>query len=121
MIQSEQKKQGWHEDLVVLGYGPPLPAPIPAEHTTLTAIDIPEFHAFIQETDTVAINEADDEGLHTPLLIDSLDLAAWTSLFVLATTDKPKTVDSEKRTVSCMSCLSTTSRKQIDLLYLCRR
>ena len=93
MIQSDPKTQVWNEDLVVLGYGPPLPAPIPAVQATLTAIDIPEFHTFIQETDTVTINEADDEGLHTPLLIDSLDLAAWTSLFVLATTDKTKTVD----------------------------
>lgn len=76
-----------------LGYGPPLPAPIPAVQATLTAIDIPEFHTFIQEMDTMTINEADDEGLHTPLLIDSLDFAAWTSLFVLATTDKTKTVD----------------------------
>jgi hypothetical protein len=30
----------------------------------------------------------DEEGLHTPLLLDSLDLAAWTSLFVLANTYK---------------------------------
>ena len=90
MIQSEQKTQVWNEDLVALGYGPPLPAPIPAVQTTLTAINIPEFHTFIQETDTVAINEADEEGLHTPLLIDSLDLAAWTPLFVLATTDKTR-------------------------------
>ena len=99
---------------MVLGYGPPLPAPIPAEHTTLTAIDIPEFHAFIQETDTVAINEADDEGLHTPLLIDSLDLAAWTSLFVLATTDKPKTVDRLRKTHSKLHELLVDDEQEAD-------
>jgi hypothetical protein len=26
------------------------------------AIDIPEFHTFIQKTDTVAVNEIDEEG-----------------------------------------------------------
>lgn len=35
----------------------------------------------------------DEEGLHTPFILDSLDLAAWTSLFVLATTYKHRTVD----------------------------
>ena len=76
-----------------MGYGPPLPAPIPAVQATMAAIDIPEFHAFIQDTNIVAVNEADEEGLHAPLLLDTLDLAAWTSLFVLATSDKQKTVD----------------------------
>ena len=93
MQQSEQKTQEWHENLVAMGYGPPLPAPIPAVQVTLAATDIPEFHTFIQDADTVAVNEADDDGLHAPLLLDSLDLAAWTSLFVLATTDKQKTIE----------------------------
>ena len=93
MQQSEQKTQVWSEEMVAMGYGPPLPAPIPAVQTTLAAIDIPEFHNFIQESDTAAANKMDDEGLHNPLLLDSLDLAAWTSLFVLATTDKQRTVE----------------------------
>ena len=114
MIQSEQKTQVWNEDMVALGYGPPLPAPIPAVQTTLTAINIPEFHTFIQETDTVAINEADEEGLHTPLLIDSLDLAAWTSLFVLATTDKTKTVDRLKNAHSKLQELLIEDEQEAD-------
>ena len=76
-----------------MGYGPPLPAPIPAVQATIAAIDIPEFHTFIQEIDTVAVNETDEEGLHFPILLDTLDLAAWTSLFVLSTSDKQKTLD----------------------------
>ena len=91
--QSEQKTQEWNGNLVEMGYGPPLPAPIPAVQATLAAIDIPEFHTFIQEIDAVAVSEADEEGLHAPLLLDTLDLAAWTSLFVLATSDKQKTLD----------------------------
>ena len=75
-----------------MGYGPPLPAPIPAVQTTLSAIDLPELHQFIQENDTAALTDCDDEGVHQPLLIDSLDLSLWTSLFVTATTDPAKTL-----------------------------
>jgi hypothetical protein len=75
-----------------MGYGPPLPAPIPAVQTTLSAIDSPEIHQFIQECDTAALTNGDDEGGHAPLLLDSLDLALWTSLFITATTDPVKTV-----------------------------
>lgn len=92
VTQSEQKTQAWCEDLVKLGYAPPLPAPIPAVQSTIAAINIPEFHSYIQEADLAAIGDTDDEGLHAPLLLDSLDLAAWTSLFVLATTDSVKAV-----------------------------
>ena len=46
----------------------------------------------MQELDTAAINDIDEEGVHAPLLLDTLDLAAWTLLFVLATTDRTKTV-----------------------------
>ena len=72
--QSEQKTQEWHENLVAMGYGPPLPAPIPVVQTTLAAIDIPELHTFIQETNTVTVNETDEEGLRAPLILDTLDL-----------------------------------------------
>ena len=78
--------------MVTLGYGPPLPAPISAVQTTMAAIDVPEFHAFIQESDIAVINEADDEGMHRPLLLDTLDLASWTTRFVTATTDTTKTI-----------------------------
>ena len=75
-----------------MGYGPPLPAPIPAVQTTLSAIDLPELHQYVQECDTTALTECDEEGGHLPLLIDSLDLSLWTSLFVTATTDPNKTM-----------------------------
>lgn len=75
-----------------MGYGPPLPAPIPAVQTTLSAIDLPELHQFVQDGDSAALTNGDEEGGHTPLLLDSLDLALWTSLFVTATIDPVKTM-----------------------------
>ena len=74
------------------GYGPPLPAPIPAVQTTIAAIDEQDFHTFWQESDLAEIKDADEEGLYAPLLLDLLDLASWTSLFVLATTYRAKNV-----------------------------
>ena len=91
--QSEQKTQEWHGNMVEMGYGPPLPAPIHVVQVTVAAINFPEFHAFIQEIDTVTVNETDEEGLHAPLWLDTLDLATWTSLFVPETLDKQQTVD----------------------------
>ena len=79
-----------------MGYGPPLPAPIPAVQTTLSAIDLPELHQYVQESDTAALADCDEEGVHQPLLIDSLDLSLWTSLFVTATTDPNKTINNVK-------------------------
>ena len=75
-----------------MGYGPPLPAPIPAMQTTLFAIDLPELHQFVQENDTTALANGKEEGGHTPLLLDSHDLALWTSLFVTATTNPTRTM-----------------------------
>jgi hypothetical protein len=40
------------------------------------------------------INDVDREGVHAPLLLDTLDLVAWTSLFVLATADPVRTYGS---------------------------
>jgi hypothetical protein len=79
-----------------MGYGPPLPAPIPVVQTTLSVIDLPELHQFIQESNVAALADCDDEGVHQPLLIDSLDLSLWTSLFVTATTDPVKTLANVK-------------------------
>ena len=92
MRQSETKGQMWYDDLQKMGYGQPLPASIPAVQTTIAEIDVPKFHSCVQEMDLAAINDVDDEGVHAPLLLDILDLAAWTSLFVLATVDPVKTV-----------------------------
>lgn len=75
-----------------MGYGPPLPAPIPAVQTTISAIDLPELHRFVQDSDNTALTNGEEEGGHTPLLLDSLDLALWTSLFITATTDPTKTL-----------------------------
>ena len=86
------KEPAWNSELVAMGYGPPLPAPIPAVQTTLSAIDLPELHQFVQENDTAALANSDEEGGQIPLLLDSLDLALWTSLFVTATTDPAKTL-----------------------------
>ena len=82
----------WNNELVAMGYGPPLPAPIPAVQTTLSAIDLPELHRFVQECDTAALTNSDEEGGQIPLLLDSLDLALWTSLFVTATNDPARTM-----------------------------
>jgi hypothetical protein len=79
-----------------MGYSPPLPAPIPAVQTTLSAIDLPELHKFVQESDTTALADCDEDGVHQPLLIDSLDLSLWTSLFVTATTDPNRTMHNIK-------------------------
>lgn len=75
-----------------MGYGPPLPAPIPAVQTTLSAIDLPEPHQLVQENDTATLVNSDEEGGRIPLLLDSLDLALWTSLFVTATMDPARTL-----------------------------
>ena len=75
-----------------MGYGPPLPAPVHAVQTTMSAIDLPELHQFVQENDIVALANGDEEGGHTQLLLDSLDLALWTSLFVTATNDPARTL-----------------------------
>lgn len=70
-----------------MGYGPPLLAPIPAVQTTLSPIDLLDLHKFVQDSDNTMLTNCEEEGGHTPLLLDLLDLALWTSLFVTATTD----------------------------------
>ena len=61
-------------------------------HCPLSAIDMPELHQYIQENDAAALADCDEEGVHQPLLIDSLDLSLWTSLFVSTTNDPTKTM-----------------------------
>ena len=39
-----------------------------------------------------ALNNMDEEGMHSPLLLDSWDLALWTFMFVMAITDKDQTL-----------------------------
>jgi hypothetical protein len=75
-----------------MGYGPPLPAPIPIIRTTLSPIGLPELHRFIQDCDTATLADYDDKGLHLPFFLDSLDLALCTPLFVATTTVPNRTL-----------------------------
>lgn len=75
-----------------MGYNPLLPAPISAVQTTLSAIDLPNMHKFIQEYDMTALTNCEEEGVHLLMLLDSLDIALWTSLFVTATNDPNRTI-----------------------------
>ena len=93
-MQNNNKGPSWNEKLVAMGYGLPLPAPIPAVQTTLSAIDLHELHKFIQENDTVTFTNYEEKDAHMPLLIDSLDLALWTSLFITTTNDPNITLPS---------------------------
>jgi hypothetical protein len=110
--QSEPKGQAWYEDSTKMGYGPPLPAPIPAVQTTLAAIDVPEFHSCVHELDLIAINDVDEEGVHAPMRLDTLDFATWIFLFVLATTDRTRTVARLKSAQTRLPdlCWKTSSR-----------
>ena len=56
----------WCEELVTLGYGPSLLAPIPTVQATLCAIDMPNLHKSIQEIDTTTLNECEVKGVYTP-------------------------------------------------------
>ena len=71
---------GWLPDLNKLRYKEPLFAPSPAVQVTLTAIDEPEIHTFIQKTDMAALSDIDDDGEHAPLLLETLDLSHWVSI-----------------------------------------
>ena len=47
---------------------------------------------YLHENDIAALANDDEEGGQTPLLLDSLDLALWTSMFITTTTDLTKTM-----------------------------
>lgn len=74
-LQNINKGSTWNGELLAMGYGSPLPAPILVVQTILSAIDLPKMHKVIQDNDTTTLIDCDDEGIHLPLLIDSLDLA----------------------------------------------
>lgn len=40
----------------------------------------------------MTLNNNDEESLHVPLLLDTLDLASWIFMFILATAYRIKTV-----------------------------
>lgn len=91
-LQNVANGPTWCEELVTLGYGPPLPPPNPAVQMTLCAIDLPNLHKLIQGTDNAALNEVDEEGVHTPLL------------FVTATYDPSKLVANLKEKKKKNTC-----------------
>ena len=67
--------------------------PIMANEQIWTLIcHLPDLHKFIQERDIVALTNCKEGGAHLPMLLDSLDLALWTSLFVTATNNPNKTI-----------------------------
>lgn len=47
-----------------------------------------EIHSFIQKTDLEAFANKDDEGMHAPMLLATLDLSHWTAIMQVAITDK---------------------------------
>lgn len=91
-MQTINKEPVWNGELLAMGYNPPLPAPIPTIQTTLSAIDLSELHQYIQKCSTASLTYCNEEGVHLPLMIDSLDLFLWTSLFVTTTTESNKTL-----------------------------
>jgi cation transport regulator ChaC len=72
---------------VALGYGEPLFVPTPAVQATIACIADPEFHEFMQTADKNAFADQDEEGVHAPLLLSTLDLSHWTALMNAATVD----------------------------------
>ena len=69
MQQSKQKSPIWFSELVALRYGLLLPTLIHVVQTTIASIDMLKLHSYIQEIDVARLNEADDEGVHTPLCL----------------------------------------------------
>lgn len=61
-------------DLAELGYKNPLPAPSPAVQGTLASLNSAAIHSFIQEQETAALLDLDEDGEHAPLLLATLDL-----------------------------------------------
>ena len=54
---------------------------------TLACIDDVEIHNFIQKTDLEAFANKDDEGVHAPMLLATLDLSHWIAIMQVAITD----------------------------------
>jgi hypothetical protein len=80
----------WLPDLITMGYGEPLPAPVPAVQATLATLDAPPIHEYIQTQDRGALLEIDEEGEHPPLLLTTLDVSQWTIILALASEDCKK-------------------------------
>ena len=87
---AQEKQSAWIQDLASCGYGDPLPTPAPAVQATLANIAAPEIHKFIQEKDTSALLDVDEDGEHAPLLLVTLDLSHWTAILLATITDTQK-------------------------------
>lgn len=87
---TQEKQSAWIPDLVSRGYGEPLPAPAPAVQATLATIAAPEIHKYIQDIDTTALQDVDEDGEHAPLLLTTLDLSHWTGIMIAAITETKK-------------------------------
>ena len=74
----------WHPNLVAMGYKTPLSPPIPAIQVTLSTIQNPEIHEFVQQTDSATLEAVGDESETAPLLLTILDLSLWTHVFEFA-------------------------------------
>lgn len=68
---------------MALGYDNTLPAPSPAVQATLVGLDVREIHDYIQSQDRAALTDLDEDGMHAPLFLTTLDLSQWT--LILAT------------------------------------
>lgn len=86
-IQSNCTKSGaWDSELLARGYKGPLPAPSPAIQATLASIAPPAIHEYIITQDTAAVQHLDEDGMHAPLFLSTLDLSQWTLILSLAVT-----------------------------------
>jgi hypothetical protein len=84
---SPNQSSGWHPDLVALGYSDPLFVPSPTVQATIACVPDPSFHEFVQTTNKAAFADQDEEGVHAPLLLQTLDLSHWSALMNTVTAD----------------------------------
>lgn len=66
-----------------MGYDIPLPPPIRAVQATLSAIQLPEIHKYIQDHHSLICEQSVDGEL--PMLLTVVDLAQWTCVFEVGT------------------------------------
>ena len=71
-----------------MGYADPLYVPSLAVQAILACVDDAEIHSFIQKTHLDAFANKDDEGVHAPMLLATLDLSHWTAIMQATIVDK---------------------------------
>lgn len=75
---SQRNENNWAPELSALGYDDTLPAPSPAVQATMVGLNAPEIHEYIQTQDRQALLDLDEDGMHAPLFLLTLDLSQWT-------------------------------------------